>query len=191
MKGKVKNKRNLIIGLLVIVIGAVAITSIIVYALRIRQPEYFHPWRRNLATKLYNEVMDLDLENDYPKTASDVMEVNNVINQLIYGDMLLNNELLGGLLKVQRGLYAEELLESISYDEQYENLVAGLEKYRDLGTRCFEISQETPQRSVDDENTTLINVVWKTNNMGNMAWLYTLIENDKGQYKILRFEITE
>ncbi|KAI4453648.1 Thioredoxin [Holotrichia oblita] len=184
-----KKKITTIAGFLIIIIGVVTVVSIILYTYINREKEYFVFSKKNLATRLYNEVMNYDFENDYPESASEVMEFNNKITLLIYGKMLLDNELLPGLLEKQRMLYSESLLSSITYDEQYENLVKGLEVYNQNKTICYDINQESPQNIPDHENMVSINTIWQTSNMGKVMWMYTLEENDAGQYKILRYEV--
>lgn len=188
-----KKKRTLItaVGILVIIIGAAAIAYLFFYSYGNREPEYFVSNKKNKATKLYNEIMESDLLNNYPETAAGVMDLNNKINLLIYGNMLLNDELLDELLEKQRMLFSESLTNSISFEEQYENLVSGLEKYKELKTKCYDIVQESPQRHPDDENLTIIKAVWETDKMGEVIWEYILEENEDKQYKILRFQTAQ
>jgi len=184
---KTRKKQSRAIGIAIIIAGVLIIAALI-YFLSINQgPQYFVYYKKNQATKLYDEIMAYDYSN--LNTPESILDVNNKISLLLYGDMLTNDELLPGILQKQRLLYDDALLEINSFEDQLSALTKGLKEYKANKTVCYDVSvTRPPTLSQDYDNIYIATIEWQTNNMGKINWEYALIKKEDGQFRIRRFE---
>lgn len=184
-----RKKANTGAAVLIIIFGVFILGTVIFYAYNIHKnsKEYFVPIRKNIAEKYYNEVIQYDFESSYPESAEEVMELTNKVSLLLYGDMLLDEELIEGILVQQRYMYSNQLLSTTTFEEQYNNLLTGLNKYKELGTVIHSIEKESTKYDHYDEASAVIRVVQHTN-MGDLVWEYYLVkEEGTDNFKINKF----
>ena len=174
-------------GLIIILISVCIFGGLLYLVISYDQarPHYFHHHRRGIATSLYNQIMELDLVNDYPATPERVMDINNKIFLLLHGNMLMDDRLIESLLVQQRHLYTDEILENLDFDTQYEHWIEMFNSFREYGTTVFEISMDSPVRHPLNNNMLTVEVTKFTNNLGNLRWIYALERADEySPYKI-------
>ncbi|GHU73999.1 hypothetical protein FACS1894188_00980 [Clostridia bacterium] len=170
---------NGIIAFFIVLLGITAVVAVILYAKSEseKKPNIFVSQRKNLAEKYYNDVMDYDFDGGmYPKTPEEVVAYSIKANMLKYGDMLVDDSLIKDILVQERHLYAPSMLDELPLDEQYDKLIQGLAAYKEKGTICFSMVQESTNTYNDR---VVIRVVWNTNNMGKLVWRYILNNDNK------------
>ncbi|MDR1689414.1 MAG: hypothetical protein LBS21_12500 [Clostridiales bacterium] len=188
MRKRKSSKASFVAGIIIIFAAALFITGFFMYINSIQEKSYFYVNRKNMGTKLLEEIESYDFTNNYPEDAAAVMDCYNRINELIYGGYLVDDTLLGQLLTLQRQLWDESLLEKNPYGEQLEKLVSDWKKLDRDKMTCQDISAQSPQRYPDDEEITTVTVTWQVQNVGEIVWVYMLKEADDGKFKVFRFE---
>lgn len=87
---------------------------------------FFNPERPE-AEELYNELININLEENYPQTPEEVIDIYLKTMKLIYGDMIFSRDLLREVLLIQRNLFSYELLSLNSEDVQFNALVSSVD----------------------------------------------------------------
>jgi type II secretory pathway pseudopilin PulG len=188
LRKRKSSKASFVAGIIIIFAAALFIIGFFMYINSIQEESFFHFNRKNMGTKLLEEIESYDFTNNYPEDAAAVMDCYNRINMLIYGGYLVDDTLLGQLLTLQRQLWDESLLEKNPYDAQLEKLVADWNNLNRDRMTCQDITAQSPQRYPDDEEITTVTVTWQVQNVGEVVWVYMLREGDDGKFKVFRFE---
>jgi len=81
-----------------------------------------------------DEVLLRNLSRDYPPTVKEVIKYHNDINKCLYNEEC-DEEVFEKLLKKDRELYDNELLQSNAWDTQFINLFAEVEAFKKAGRK--------------------------------------------------------
>jgi hypothetical protein len=150
-------KRNMTSGYIVLVIGAVIIISIVAWVvvkLINSDPDDFHRHMRGQGTNLYAQVQAFD-ENDYPDDPREIIQLFMSMRHLLYGEMIINEDIRVHTFQTMRKLYSAELYAE-SGDAQYAAYLEGLDRLlRDYG-RLFNTSVGTIEPNRFDPDNMLI-----------------------------------
>jgi hypothetical protein len=122
-----------------IFIFIIAAMTIAIFSIKRKDDGSFQKEKAALAAKLYGEIKETDFENAYPQTPEDLIEINNKILFLIYGDMLADEKLVEEIVSAQRKMFSKELLELNSYESQLSKLILNLERLDELDTRVISV----------------------------------------------------
>lgn len=133
----------------------------------------------NIATQL-NNMQEL-LNNNYPKSAKEVIEKNNELMNLFYKEAM-QDEYIEQYIEVMRMLYSDELLELNSIEEQRANIeLSRLVSTNELIMYGSNIENELKLKEngkvLDD---TVIIEVTHYANVGDIKRSYTLVKQDNG-----------
>ncbi|GMQ60139.1 hypothetical protein AN1V17_45390 [Vallitalea sediminicola] len=128
---------------------------------------------------------------DIQKTPEQVLEFNNIIMQKLYSHEVTNEEI-EILLKVQRELYDDELLDKNPIDVHLENAKEEIEKFKKNDTKIigYDIQKNN---GGSNEDITFIKVVYYLNNVGPEGEIfeeYVLVKDEK-LWKIKGWQKTE
>jgi hypothetical protein len=128
---------------------------------------------------------------DLQKTPDQVLAVYNTIMQKLYSDEIADSDI-ELLLKVQRELYDEELLEKNPIDVHIQKAKEEIEKFKESDTKI--IGYDIQKNNYDtNQNIVFIKVVYHLNNVGPEGEIfeeYVLVKDDK-LWKIKGWQKTE
>lgn len=129
--------------------------------------------------------------HDLQKTPEQVLELNNIVMQKLYSHEITDEEI-EVLLKVQRELYDDELLEKNPIDVHLEKAKEEIEKFKENNTKI--IGYDIQKNNDDNNNNiTFIKVVYYLNNVGPEGEIfeeYVLVKVDE-LWKIKGWQKTE
>ena len=94
--------------------------------------------------ELLNEVLAIDLEEDYPQTPEEVMRLFGDTFRLLYGWDRNDRYTISRVLEVQRGLYAQAMLDLNPFTQQLATLLALLDVQYEMGLQIIGISIGSP-----------------------------------------------
>ncbi len=187
-----KTKRKVMPGIVILTLGICIISGIIIFS-KARTDSWvdvFVQSRTNIAVRLYEAVKYLDFENDYPKSPEDVTDVYNDTVLLLYGDMILDEDVRKEVITVQRELLSTDILENNSFDSQYENLLSSTKQLYDKGIRASEFSKGVAFISSTEPDTCIIPVKQMFTNQTSVYWNYYLKKQDS-KWKIYSRKLTD
>jgi len=93
---------------------------------------------------LLDELLELDLDENYPESPEDIIRLFNRTFWFLYNWDRDDIYTLSLVLDVQRGLYSQALLDLNPFTQQLANLVFSLEQLYDLNLELVGISQTPP-----------------------------------------------
>ena len=123
-------RKNMAVGIAILALGLIALSSIIFFAVTVwrTEPQLFENNKRSVGKELYGKVTAADLDNAYPATPEEVMELYLSILRLQYGKIVVDEDLTRQLVTIQRKLYSDELLAANTEEAQYNELVRATAK---------------------------------------------------------------
>ena len=179
-----KSKTKLVLVVAFCVLGAFLIVFFSAKGRRFSSSDFVSN-QANIAAKLYTKIVDADLEDNYPLTPESVIDMNNDIVYMSYGQMILNEDLLKDILLVQRNLFSRELLEGEenSFERQFQRLKDSLDELAAQNVTC--IGMERVESIYSDDNRSVTISVRQFLNANEIAqWYYLLIRDSDGRWKI-------
>ena len=180
-------KSNKIIGIGILVAVMLLLAVAVIYALNAENTNQFHPNRTGLGRMLHERVMDMDAYINYPRTPEEVMNMQADILMLLYGDFIVDEEMFADIIRQQRLLFSDEILELNSFDSQYSNFLHYLEVLRSddiraISTDVLPLEQE--------ENFVEARVIRSFSNLGTVYWIYHLERSDiNSDWRISRWTV--
>ena len=186
-------RSNIVLFVVILVVGVVAIASVLIYAYNLHKntPVLFNSNKKTAAGKLYEKIKSIDLEANYPETPEAVMELYNDITLMLYGDMIVAEELFPELINIQRELLSGEILGMNTFDEQYQNLKDSLVKLAE--NKMYAFRYETDNAFFDENLGPEVCVISQKQflyNMDTVYWNYNLQLIDS-RWKITGWEVRE
>lgn len=126
-------KTSIIVGVLILVIGFGIIGAMIFHAIRIEAAieRPFVPERRQTAERHYRDTLGRDMENDYPQTPRELMELYATTILFLYGDFIALESMFMQVIDFQRSLFTDELRSAVSAQDQFINLQESLTELDD------------------------------------------------------------
>ena len=119
-----QGKTSVYMAILIVLAGAILVVSFGAYGYFSYKntPVYFNSAKAEQAKRLYSKAMDINLDQNYPKTPDEVMELYLIMSRLIYSDMIVEPSLYGEIITQMRKLYGPEMLKENPYETQLETV---------------------------------------------------------------------
>ncbi len=144
------------------------------------------------ATVLYDKIVDYDYVNDYPKTPEEVMDIYLKTVRMLYGDMIVSEELYSEILSKQRLLLDEEILSLTTEEKQMERLLISLDLLKQQGVFALSLEQKAPVYNEDDKRYCVVRVTQFNSSSTNSYRNFYLSQNNaEGKWKIINWEATD
>lgn len=142
------------------------------------------------------KLMELNLDDNYPGNAREVLKVYNRILKCCYNEDL-TDEQIKKLAEQNQKLFDEQLLEKNPYDQYVEKLKKDIEDYKSKKTTIANIAIQDLAEAEREErggykfcNLLVSYIVKDTKGLKTTNEKYYLREDDKGRWKILFWELT-
>ena len=159
-----------------------------------------HSGERNQETRKnkteVEKLMELDLDENYPGTAREVLKINNRLMKCYYNEDLTDEQIKALAMQNQK-LFDEELLKRNPYDAYVERLKKEIECYKKSKVTIINIGlqdladAETEERGGYKFCNLLVSYFLKEGNGHKKTnHKYYLREDEKGRWKILFWEVT-
>ena len=142
------------------------------------------------------KLMELNLDDNYPGNAREVLKIYNRILKCCYNEEL-TDEQIKKLAEQNQKLFDEQLLEKNPYDQYVEKLKKDIEDYKSKKTTIANIAIQDLAEAEREErggykfcNLLVSYIVKDTKGLKTTNEKYYLREDDKGRWKILFWELT-
>ena len=142
------------------------------------------------------KLMELNLDDNYPGNAREVLKVFNRILKCCYNEEL-TDEQIKKLAEQNQKLFDEQLLEKNPLDQYVEKLKKDIKDYKDKKTTIANIAIQDLAEAEREErggykfcNLLVSYIVKDTKGLKTTNEKYYLREDDKGRWKILFWELT-
>ena len=142
------------------------------------------------------KLMELNLDDNYPGNAREVLKVYNRILKCCYNEDL-TDEQIKKLAEQNQKLFDEQLLEKNPHDQYVEKLKKDIEDYKSKKTTIANIAIQDLAEAEREErggykfcNLLVSYIVKDTKGLKTTNEKYYLREDDKGRWKILFWELT-
>ena len=142
------------------------------------------------------KLMELNLDDNYPGNAREVLKIYNRILKFCYNEEL-TDEQIKKLAEQNQKLFDEQLLEKNPLDQYVEKLKKDIEDYKSKKTTIANIAiQELAEAEREERggykfcNLLVSYIVKDTKGLKTTNEKYYLREDDKGRWKILFWELT-
>lgn len=142
------------------------------------------------------KLMELNLDDNYPGNAREVLKIYNRILKCCYNEEL-TDEQIKKLAEQNQKLFDEQLLEKNPLDQYVEKLKKDIEDYKSKKTTIANIAiQELAEAEREERggykfcNLLVSYIVKDTKGLKTTNEKYYLREDDKGRWKILFWELT-
>ena len=141
-------------------------------------------------------LMELNLDDNYPGNAREVLKIYNRILKCCYNEEL-TDEQIKKLAEQNQKLFDEQLLEKNPLDQYVEKLKKDIEDYKSKKTTIANIAIQDLAEAEREErggykfcNLLVSYIVKDTKGLKTTNEKYYLREDDKGRWKILFWELT-
>ena len=142
------------------------------------------------------KLMELNLDDNYPGNAREVLKIYNRILKCCYNEEL-TDEQIKKLAEQNQKLFDEQLLEKNPLDQYVEKLKKDIEDYNSKKTTIANIAIQDLAEAEREErggykfcNLLVSYIVKDTKGLKTTNEKYYLREDDKGRWKILFWELT-
>ena len=142
------------------------------------------------------KLMELNLDDNYPGNAREVLKIYNRILKCCYNEEL-TDEQIKKLAEPNQKLFDEQLLEKNPLDQYVEKLKKDIEDYKSKKTTIANIAIQDLAEAEREErggykfcNLLVSYIVKDTKGLKTTNEKYYLREDDKGRWKILFWELT-
>lgn len=142
------------------------------------------------------KLMELNLDDNYPGNAREVLKVYNRILKCCYNEDLTDEQIKKPAEQNQK-LFDEQLLEKNPLDQYVEKLKKDIKDYKDKKTTIANIAIQDLAEAEREErggykfcNLLVSYIVKDTKGLKTTNEKYYLREDDKGRWKILFWELT-
>lgn len=172
-------------GIVVIIIGLGLIIALLIFAIINSGDEQqtFVSTRENQARKLYDTIINIDFDNNYPNSPEEITDIYNDTSLMLYGDMIIDEDIRKNVLVVQRRLLSDAMLEANPLDIQYENLIKATNELYDKDVRAMTFDRGKPFYVASNEDLCTIPVRQEFTNSDDINWTYYLKRID-GLWKL-------
>jgi hypothetical protein len=169
-------------GITIIIFGIILIACMAVYfyvSTRNDDRDFVRS-RQKLAESLFERIERFD-PDEYPDSPLAVMELYCAVRHFLYGDMVLNQDILRYAFDVKRMLYTREALETLDEEEEYAEFLNAIAEMRRRNQRIHSIKVGTESYHSLDPTVCYITIEdTNINAEPRLSWQYILIfEDDK------------
>lgn len=182
---------NTKIGIVIIILGVAFFAWLMNYSyIRYKElPNNFSASRKNMGEKLYDTVVSRDLTNQYPTEPFAVMDLYKDTVLLLYGDIIINDDLLKEVIGIQRQFWSDELLSTTTEQQQFDNLKESLNTLYEKKVRVTKIDVTSTNYDPFNQDICTVNLSEYAINLNRLEWIYYLIKDDDGNWKINTWEL--
>jgi hypothetical protein len=196
MKTKTKKKikkQQVIAFVIILVCGVAAIAGLLLHALRVtaetEQP-FVHERRHN-AQRLYRETIGRDILENYPQTPRELMEAYGASVWLLYGEFIATEDMFMQVIEFQRTLFSHELRQSITADEQFNNLMASIAEMSYAGVLARRPEIEEIAFDFIDQRSALVEVRHRFTWHDNLYRLYYVVMDENDLWRIASWALAD
>ncbi len=154
------------------------------------QPSFYRD-KKQVAQKLYDKIMSVDLQSAYPSSPDDVMALYCDTLNILYGRMLLNQEYIDNVIAQQRFLLGDILLDLNSQEVQSQKLKDSLEILNSKQIYSISLEQKAATYNDIDPKKCEIRVTHYFSNSPTEYMLYHLEKDVNNRWKIINWEPTD
>jgi|GEM_PF-1994190 len=185
-------RKNMAIGIVILALGAIALSSIIFFAVSVwrTEPKLFETGKDSIGKKLYGQVTDADLDNKYPATPEEIMDMYLNILRLQYGKIVVDDDLMRELVSTQRKLFSADLLAANTEDAQYEELVRATTKLYENKIILSQANRSGVVFPPSQPELCYFTVRQFNSGYGSTMWEYYLQKDAGGNWKIHSWTMT-
>jgi len=187
-------RKNTYLAVLIVLAGVIIVGSLGLfgYFSYKNMPSYFNPNKTEQAKRLYNKVMDVDFDRNYPKTPDEVIDYYLAMSRLMYSDMIVEESVFGEVVTQMRKLFGPELAEENTYESQLANILDAVSVLKEQGIHQTGYEQLPTMFNSLDANICYIRANQVFNNGEVFYWEYQLERVlPENNWKIIRFESTD
>ncbi|MDR1532751.1 MAG: hypothetical protein LBS62_11335 [Clostridiales bacterium] len=185
---------NIAAAVIITVLGLLVLGGVIYYSVLKTNstPKYFKSDKAAAAEKLYDKIMGYDFENHYPPAPEDVMDAYNDIFLILYGDMIIDDQILRQMVDKQRELYSDELTAAQTAEEQVANLKGNLAELENLGVYCTRVEKKATLSDANDKDSCVVRAILYFKGAEVMYRNYYLaFDNDDKRWKVSNWAQTD
>jgi len=187
-------RKGLLMGIIILVAGAIAMGSILFYAVTVwsTSPRLFENGKKKLGEGLYEKITAVDLDNAYPQKPEEVMDLYMNILRLQYGKIVADDDLMRELITQQRKMYSDTLIaQNPSEIVQYGELMRTTAKMYEQKVLLTVIERSGAVIHPTDPAMCVITVMQSYSSYGIAHWEYYLERAADGRWKIHSWEMIE
>lgn len=186
------SKRSKIIGIVVASSIILVFILALIYSISLENTNPFHTNRTGRARILYENVMSMDKNLNYPRTAEEVMDMQAEILMLLYGDFIIDDSLFSEVIMQQRLILGSELLELNSFYDQYNNFMSYLITLREDNIRLISIEVMPIIYDPFNSNLGVARVTQNFSVLGRINWVYYLQRsNTDNNWRIIGWSLSD
>ncbi len=153
---------------------------------------FFKENKQKTAQKLYNNISSLDFKKEYPISPENVMKVQCDILMLLYGNMIQDDTLYSEILKIQRNLFSNELLENNSFESQYSKFKEEIKNLDNNKIFCISIDYKPAVYNQYNNKYATVEVDQVYSILGKIKTSYNLEKKDiDNKWKIASWEVID
>jgi hypothetical protein len=178
-------RKNMLAGWIIIGFGGLLVVGLILLFISLmgEREEDFVRHLRNQGRNLFEQVQAFD-PDEYPESPREVMQLFMAIRHLLYGDMILNEDIQTYAILTMRELFSQELLEAQTEIEHRAQILSGLEELKEHRIRLHTFQIGTVSFNQFDPAFSLVQVTEHYVGPAEpMQWDYHLIF-ENGQWRI-------
>lgn len=135
----------------------------------------------------YDELMLIDLENEYPDNPSDIIKLNNEIIKYLYSRDITEDEI-ESLITLQRQLFATTFLELNPINTQIEQLKEQIKVYKKNKLQVSDTKISPPEYNTNNYAVCIIKSLYYMTKGNDIYRTYTLIKEHDKAWKIYSWE---
>lgn len=139
------------------------------------------------SVKKYDELMLNDLENNYPQSPYEVIELNNEILTYIFSEDSTNEEI-KSLIELQRKLFANTLLELNDVNSQLKDIMKTVDFNKENKIKIADTKINPPEHDENNYSVCNVKVHYYMTRGDDIDRQYTLIYEQGDKWKIYRWE---
>ena len=179
-------RKNRLLFFIILIAGIAAIGSILAYGAHVsaNAPQYFIYERRHTADRLYRETVGLDINENYPQTPWQLMDLYATSFFLLHGNFILDEGVFMEVIEFQRELFTQELRDRNPPQLQLANHMANLEIFREADAVLRPSRVENVRHDFYDQRTALAYVVHPFMTHENLYRVYHLMMDDNDMWRI-------
>ncbi len=182
-----------ILGITIAVLLTILCGGLIMLAILSQKPgePSFYRDKSQVAQKLYDKIMSVDLKNSYPSSPEDVMSLYCDTLNILYGRMLINQVYIEDVITQQRYLLGDILLDLNSQEVQSQKLSESLEILYSKNINSISLEQKAPIYNDLDPKKCSVRVSHYFSGAPTEYMLYHLEKDVNNKWKIINWEPTD
>ncbi|MCL2415970.1 MAG: hypothetical protein FWD01_04055 [Defluviitaleaceae bacterium] len=189
----VKKKRNIMPGIIVLLLGLIVITGILFYGYYVTSTTHtpFYSNRTNQGQQLYNETLGRDMVVNYPQSPEELMNLYNAATFFLYGNIIADEQMIADVIDFQRLMLSHEIVTTNSPTEQLRNIREAVDFLNDAGITVRRPEVMAVRFDLHSNRIAIANIRQIMVFNDNLYWVYFLELDDNDQWKIVSWSQTD